>query len=114
MCSIRALSNLVVKDDIVQEIRDALQHFTVMGPLGTLLDAEYDSLGDGQMLAFETENLLQLDDKAVIPVLLYLFRRIEQRPTPKREISKRPFGGRKTRSRACSRPTITIPALSTA
>ena len=31
------------------------------------------------MLAFETENLLQLDDKAVIPVLLYLFRRIEQR-----------------------------------
>jgi len=61
------------------EIRDALQHFTVMGPLGSLLDAEYDSLGDGLMLAFETENLLQLDDKAVIPVLLYLFRRIEQR-----------------------------------
>ena len=61
------------------EIRDALQHFTVMGPLGPLLDADYDSLGDGRMLAFETENLLQLDDKAVIPVLLYLFRRIEQR-----------------------------------
>lgn len=61
------------------EIREALQHFTVMGPLGTLLDADYDSLGDGRMLAFETENLLQLDDKAVIPVLLYLFRRIEQR-----------------------------------
>ena len=36
-------------------------------------------LGDGRMLAFETENLLQLDEKAVIPVLLYLFRRIEQR-----------------------------------
>jgi type IV secretion system protein TrbE len=61
------------------EIRDALQHFTVMGPLGPLLDAEYDSLGNARMLAFETENLLQLDDKAVIPVLLYLFRRIEQR-----------------------------------
>jgi type IV secretion system protein TrbE len=61
------------------DIRDALQHFTVMGPLGPLLDAEYDSLGNGRMLAFETENLLQLDDKAVIPVLLYLFRRIEQR-----------------------------------
>jgi type IV secretion system protein VirB4 len=61
------------------EIRDALQHFTVMGPLGPLLDAEYDGLGHGRMLAFETENLLQLDDKAVIPVLLYLFRRIEQR-----------------------------------
>jgi type IV secretion system protein VirB4 len=61
------------------EIRDALQHFTVMGPLGPLLDADSDSLGDGRMLAFETENLLQLHDKAVIPVLLYLFRRIEQR-----------------------------------
>jgi type IV secretion/conjugal transfer VirB4 family ATPase len=61
------------------DIRDALQHFTVAGPLGSLLDAETDSLGNGRMLSFETENLLQLDDKAVIPVLLYLFRRIEQR-----------------------------------
>lgn len=63
------------------EIREALQHFTVMGPLGSLLDADYDALGDAdcRFLAFETENLLQLDDKAVVPVLLYLFRRIEQR-----------------------------------
>jgi type IV secretion system protein VirB4 len=61
------------------DIRDALQHFTVMGPLGSLLDADRDMLGDGRFLAFETENLMQLDDKAVIPVLLYLFRRIEQR-----------------------------------
>jgi type IV secretion system protein VirB4 len=61
------------------DVRDALQHFTVAGTLGTLLDAETDSLGVGRMLAFETENLLQLDEKAVIPVLLYLFRRIEQR-----------------------------------
>ena len=36
-------------------------------------------MGSGRFLSFETENLLQLDDKAVIPVLLYLFRRIEQR-----------------------------------
>jgi type IV secretion system protein VirB4 len=61
------------------EIRDALQHFTVMGPLGSLLDAERDCLGQGRMLVFETEHLFQLDAKAVIPVLLYLFRRIEQR-----------------------------------
>lgn len=61
------------------EIREALQHFTVAGPLGSLLDAEVDSLGDGRLLSFETENLLQLDNRAVIPVLLYLFRRIEQR-----------------------------------
>ena len=37
------------------------------------------TLAIGRFLTFETENLLQLDDKAVIPVLLYLFRRIEQR-----------------------------------
>jgi type IV secretion system protein TrbE len=61
------------------DIRDALQHFTVMGPMGSLLDADHDMLGDGRFLSFETENLMQLDDKAVIPVLLYLFRRIEQR-----------------------------------
>ena len=61
------------------EIRDALQHFTVMGPMGQLLDADHDMLGAGRFLSFETENLMQLDDKAVIPVLLYLFRRIEQR-----------------------------------
>ena len=50
-----------------------------MGPLGPLLDAEMTAWAIGRMLAFETENLLQLDDKAVIPGLLYLFRRIEQR-----------------------------------
>jgi type IV secretion system protein VirB4 len=61
------------------DIREALQHFTVAGPLGSLLDADVDSLGDGRFLSFETENLLQLDPRAVIPVLLYLFRRIEQR-----------------------------------
>jgi type IV secretory pathway VirB4 component len=61
------------------DIRDAMQHFTVMGPLGSLLDADHDMLGNGRFLSFETENLMQLDDKAVIPVLLYLFRRIEQR-----------------------------------
>jgi type IV secretion/conjugal transfer VirB4 family ATPase len=61
------------------DVREALQHFTVAGPMGTLLDADEDMLGGGRFLAFEMENLLQLDDKAVVPVLLYLFRRIEKR-----------------------------------
>ena len=63
----------------LEEIREALVHFTMRGPLGSLLDAEYDSLGDGRMLAFETEHLLRLGDKAVIPVLQYLFHHIERR-----------------------------------
>ena len=61
------------------DVREALQFYTLSGPLGQLLDADEDLLGDGRFLTFETESLLQLDDKAVIPVLLYLFRRIEKR-----------------------------------
>ena len=61
------------------EVREALQFYTLSGPLGQLLDADEDVLSSGRFLTFETENLLQLDDKAVIPVLLYLFRRIEKR-----------------------------------
>ena len=61
------------------EVREALQFYTLSGPLGHLLDADEDLLSDGRFLTFETESLLQLDDKAVIPVLLYLFRRIEKR-----------------------------------
>jgi type IV secretion system protein TrbE len=61
------------------DVREALQFYTLSGPLGQLLDADEDVLAAGRFLTFETENLLQLDDKAVIPVLLYLFRRIEKR-----------------------------------
>ena len=62
-----------------QDVREALQHYTLGGPLGQLLDAEDDGLSNGSFLTFETEHLLQLDDKAVLPVLLYLFRQIEKR-----------------------------------
>ena len=65
-----------VQDQVVQA---ALQHYTLGGPLGQLLDAETDALGNGRFLTFETEHLLQLDEKAVLPVLLYLFRQIEKR-----------------------------------
>jgi type IV secretion system protein VirB4 len=61
------------------DVREALQFYTLSGPLGQLLDADEDSLSSGRFLTFETENLLQLDNKAVVPVLLYLFRRIEKR-----------------------------------
>jgi Type IV secretory pathway, VirB4 components len=50
------------------EVREALQFYTLSGPLGQLLDADEDVLSSGRFLTFETENLLQLDDKAVIPV----------------------------------------------
>ncbi len=65
-----------MQDEAVQA---ALQHYTLGGPLGQLLDAEVDGLGRRKFLVFETEHLLQLDQKAVLPVLLYLFRQIEKR-----------------------------------
>jgi len=41
-----------VQDEAVQA---ALQHYTLGGPLGQLLDAEADSLGSGRFLTFETD-----------------------------------------------------------
>lgn len=61
------------------DVRDALQYYTLSGPLGQLLDAEKDVLGAGRFVTFETESLMNMGDKAVIAVLLYLFRRIEKR-----------------------------------
>ncbi|HEX8849117.1 MAG TPA: DUF87 domain-containing protein [Gemmatimonadaceae bacterium] len=57
----------------------ALRPYTVGGNYGQLLDATSDSLEDGRFQVFELKHLLALDDKIALPVLLYLFRRIEQR-----------------------------------
>ncbi|MEP6495565.1 MAG: hypothetical protein ABJF01_22960, partial [bacterium] len=62
----------------------ALRPFTVAGPYGEMLDAARDDIGmseddDARFQVFELKHLMALDDKAVLPVLLYLFRRIEQR-----------------------------------
>lgn len=61
------------------EVRQALQYYTLGGALGHLLDSDEDMLGDGRFLTFETEHLMNMGEKAVVAVLLYLFRRIEQR-----------------------------------
>jgi type IV secretion system protein VirB4 len=46
---------------------------------GHLLDAETDSLGEDRFQVFEMEHLMGKGDKLVLPVLSYLFHRIEQR-----------------------------------
>jgi type IV secretion system protein VirB4 len=64
------------------EVREALEFYTLGGAWGQLLDAKEDSLGGGRFLVFEMEKLMtsgDSNDKAVIAVLLYLFRRIEKR-----------------------------------
>jgi type IV secretion/conjugal transfer VirB4 family ATPase len=61
------------------EVRQALHYYTLGGTMGHLLDADKDMLGNGRFLTFETEHLMNMGEKAVVGVLLYLFRRIEKR-----------------------------------
>src|SRR5260370_40229350 len=64
------------------EVGEALESYTLAGAWGQLLDAREDSLGSSRFMVFEMEKLMtsgESNDKAVIAVLLYLFRRIEKR-----------------------------------
>lgn len=67
------------------QVRDAIQYYTLKGSLGRMLDAEEDNIAYGRFVTFEMEELLALKEQAVIPVLSYLFRRFERsldgRPT---------------------------------
>ncbi|MGD8450908.1 MAG: conjugal transfer protein TrbE [Phycisphaerae bacterium] len=58
-------------------MRQALHSYTLDGPHGHLLDADHDALCDGSWQAFEMEALMH--SPALVPVLLYLFHRLEQR-----------------------------------
>jgi type IV secretion system protein TrbE len=60
------------------EIKRALHPYTIQGAHGALLDAKCDTLSLGRWLAFEMEELMQTKG-AVMPVLSYLFHRLEQR-----------------------------------
>ena len=76
----RSLSDFVSGVQM-REIKDALHHYTVDGPMGQLLDAEEDGLALGAFQTFEIEHLMNMGERNLVPVLLYLFRRIEKRLT---------------------------------
>ena len=59
------------------EIREALGNYLVDGPMGNLLDAREDGLSLSNFTVFEVETLMGMGDRYVMPVLSYLFRRIE-------------------------------------
>ncbi|MCG7556246.1 VirB4 family type IV secretion/conjugal transfer ATPase [Pseudoalteromonas sp. Of11M-6] len=59
-------------------IREALKQYTIEGLMGHLLDATEDGLSFNKFTVFEIEELMDLGDKYALPVLLYLFRRIEK------------------------------------
>lgn len=66
---------LTVQDE---QIREALKPYTIDGAMGHLLDAEKDGLYFSNFTVFEIEELMNLGDKYALPILLYIFRRIER------------------------------------
>jgi type IV secretion system protein TrbE len=61
------------------ELQDVLRYYTLEGNLGYLLDSKSDCLNDAPVQVFELKHLLAMGDKVLIPILLYLFRRVERR-----------------------------------
>lgn len=61
------------------DLREALSYYTIKGPAGHLLDAQSDSLANDIFQVFEMEHLMNRGDKILLPVLTYLFHRLEQR-----------------------------------
>src|SRR2546428_1121206 len=61
------------------QLRDGLNHYTLAGALGGLLDAKDDSLGTSAVQGFEIGHLMNLGEKHLVPILLYLFHRVEGR-----------------------------------
>ena len=59
-------------------IREVLNEYTLEGSKGRLFDAEEDTLGLEAFTVFEIEELMNLAPKYGLPILLYLFRRIER------------------------------------
>ena len=74
--NLRSLTSFyhIVQDN---QIKDAIQHYTAQGAMGRLLDADTDDLTLSPFMVFEIEDLMNLGDKNLIPVLTYLFHRIE-------------------------------------
>jgi len=73
----RTLTGLAV---LVQsnELSQALHPYTLEGPYGRLLDGAADTLALGDVMHFEMDGLMQVKP-LVLPVLTYLFHRLEAR-----------------------------------
>jgi type IV secretion system protein VirB4 len=71
--TITALQGMVQDD----EIKAALSRYTLKGPMGRYIDDNEDALLTARFTTFELETLQH--SESLIPMLLYLFHRIEQR-----------------------------------
>ncbi|MHB8369206.1 MAG: VirB4 family type IV secretion/conjugal transfer ATPase [Leptospirales bacterium] len=61
------------------EVREALRYYTKSGAMGSLLDADSDGLRESRFMVFEMEHAANLPEASLLPLLLYLFHRIEGR-----------------------------------
>ena len=62
-----------------EALSGSLRPYTVAGNYGELLDGTSDDLSISDFQVFEMKHLMDLDDRIALPVLLYLFHRLEQR-----------------------------------
>lgn len=76
----RSLSDFVSGVQL-RDIKDGLKHYTIEGPMGHLMDAEADTLHLQPFQCMEVEELMNMGERNLVPVLSYLFRRIEKRLT---------------------------------
>ena len=59
-------------------LKEGLRHYCSGGPMSRLLDSDSDNLGLSDFIVFEIEELMGMGERNLIPVLLYLFHRIER------------------------------------
>jgi len=75
----RSMTTFVQKlTDPTGELKLALRPYTLGGVMGSLFDGTRDETGDNPIQGFELGHLWSLKEKAIVPVLLVLFHRIER------------------------------------
>jgi len=88
--ALRLLAETAVEHRTVSELLVQLQHpelvsamrsYSVAGSYGGIVDGRSDPEDTTDYQVFELKSLLELDDRILVPVLLYLFRRVERRLT---------------------------------
>jgi type IV secretory pathway VirB4 component len=80
-----SLTNFRAMPYLDEETRDALEHYTIAGNTGGILDAEEDTIDAADFLCFEMRGIMDADVSIKEPVLTYLLRYMERlctgRPT---------------------------------
>ena len=64
-----------------ERLRSLVRPYTVEGPYGHLLDGRRDDVEGARHQVYELSHVIDLSDRVLVPVLLYLFRRVEEQLT---------------------------------